>query len=72
VTTTVPATGDGPYAFAIGAGATYGDVLTYRFTAVDKALGRNRSTLPAAPSTKRASPRKTTTGNCGDAHCTGR
>jgi bacillopeptidase F len=49
VTTTVAAAGDGPYTFAIGAGAVYGDVVTYRFLAVDKALGKNRTVLPAAP-----------------------
>lgn len=42
----LPATGDGPYSFAIGAGAGFGDVITYRFGAVDKAAGRNRSVLP--------------------------
>lgn len=46
MTNTVAATGDGPYVFAIGAGAAYGDVVTYRFTAVDKALGKNRTRIP--------------------------
>jgi hypothetical protein len=44
-----PATGDGDYTFAIGAGAVFGDVITYRFTAVDQALGKNRAQLPAVP-----------------------
>jgi hypothetical protein len=46
ITTVAPAIGDGPYTFAIGAGAAYGDVITYRFTAVDRAAGKNRATLP--------------------------
>ena len=41
------ATGDGPYTFSIGAGAGFGDVITYRFTGVDRAAARNRATLPA-------------------------
>ncbi|MEO6462014.1 MAG: FlgD immunoglobulin-like domain containing protein, partial [Candidatus Eisenbacteria bacterium] len=43
----VAATGDGPYAFSIGSGAGFGDVITYRFGAVDKAAGKNRSLLPS-------------------------
>ena len=43
------ATGDGAYAFAIGAGAAFGDLVTYRFGAVDRAAGRNRAHLPAGP-----------------------
>ena len=46
-TSVVAATGDGRFTFPIGAGAVYGDVITYRFTAVDKAAGKNRTTLPA-------------------------
>jgi hypothetical protein len=38
---------DSAYAFAIGAGAAYGDVVTYRFGAVDRASGKNRTILPA-------------------------
>jgi hypothetical protein len=48
-TSVVAATGDGPYTFSIGSGATYGDVITYRFGAVDKAAARNRALLPASP-----------------------
>jgi hypothetical protein len=49
VTTSVPATGDGDYVFTIGAGATYGQTISYRFSAVDKATGRNRATIPVTP-----------------------
>jgi hypothetical protein len=45
----VPATGDGSYGFTIGAGAGFGDVITYRFGAVDKAAGKNRVLLPSTP-----------------------
>ncbi len=41
------ATGDGPYRFSIGAGAGFGDVITYHFTGVDVAVVKNRATLPA-------------------------
>ncbi len=41
------ATGDGPYTFSIGAGAGFGDVITYRFTGVDAATIKNRATLPS-------------------------
>lgn len=43
----VVATGDGSYAFAIGAGAGFGDVITYRFTGVDQAAAPNRAVLPS-------------------------
>jgi hypothetical protein len=47
VTQAIAVSADGRYTFPIGAGAAYGDVITYRFTAVDKAAGKNRATLPA-------------------------
>ncbi len=47
-TIAVRATGDGPYTFAIGAGAAYGDVISYHFTAVDRASLRNRTRVPVA------------------------
>ena len=46
VTTVIAAGPDSAYAFTIGAGAVYGDVITYRFSAVDRAVGKNRATLP--------------------------
>ncbi|MEP7028591.1 MAG: FlgD immunoglobulin-like domain containing protein, partial [Candidatus Eisenbacteria bacterium] len=46
LTTAVAATGDGAYAFPIGVGAAYGDVITYRFSAVDRAAARNRAQAP--------------------------
>lgn len=46
-TARVAAPGDGPYGFPIGAGAVFGDVVSYRFGAVDRASGRNRTILPA-------------------------
>ena len=48
-TAAAAATGDGAYAFAIGAGAAFGDVVTYRFSAVDRAAAHNRARLPAGP-----------------------
>ncbi|MGH7726179.1 MAG: FlgD immunoglobulin-like domain containing protein [Candidatus Eiseniibacteriota bacterium] len=38
--------GDGPYSFDIGAGAVFGDVVTYRLGAVDLAASKNRALLP--------------------------
>ena len=45
-TQSVAVTGDGNYAFAIGAGAGFGDAITYRFIAVDKAAAKNRARIP--------------------------
>ena len=44
------AVGDGPYTFAIGAGAGFGDVVTYRFSAVDRAAAKNRALDPPGSS----------------------
>jgi hypothetical protein len=46
-TTVLPATDDGTFTFSIGAGAEFGDVVTYRFSAVDRAAGKNRALLPS-------------------------
>lgn len=45
-TSRVPATGDGRYSFLIGAGAAFGDVVTYRLGAVDLAAAKNRALVP--------------------------